>query len=337
MQLVPNFPKEWFVAWPNIKFYVGALQKPLLDILDMEKFKQLPGQIILDKIPDTKHITFIRHLESTYNEYKESVKKNSDYIEFMSTQDIPKKKLLAESLLNDFLKQVGIDYETWLSEAWKKEWEEISKLYAEFIKNNPELFPDVIYISPYVRTKLTAHYFLKNIAWLDIDFEKLIDETKLEDLIVWSFQGKEVAIKIDERIRERDHGSNIAPNFIRNFRSGTEWFHDKLSQEQKEKIYYYTSPTWGESQVQTNARSKEFLLRNYKEDKPKNTQIFSHHLTELWALLSVFGGSFQTFYKLNNLWIPENGSMTILSQIPKTNIGQENKFRVSAYNLSLKK
>lgn len=337
MQLVPNLPKQWFVAGPNIKFYVGSLQKSLLDILDMEKFSKIPGQIIIDKVNDTKHITFIRHLESKYNQYKELIKSNLDYQEFMTTENISRKKELAYLLLEDFFASVGIDYETWLSEKWHQQGEQLSQLYAQLIKQDPNIFPDLIYISPYIRTRMTAHYFLKNISWLDIDFEKLINEDQLEDLIVWSFQWKDIIIKIDERIRERDHGSNIAPSFIRNFWDEEKAFHDMLTREQKEKIYYYTSPAWGESQVQTNARAKEFLLRNYEHNKPKNIQVYSHHLTEIWALLSIFGWSFQTFYKLNELRKPGNGSLSVISQIPKTNVWQENKFRVSAYNLSLEK
>lgn len=95
-----------------MKFYVGSLQKPLLDILDMEKFQNVPGQIIHDNVTDTKHITFIRHLESKYNEYKVLIKSNPDYQEFMHTKNISRKKTLAPILLKDFFATVGIDYET---------------------------------------------------------------------------------------------------------------------------------------------------------------------------------------------------------------------------------
>lgn len=145
-----------------------------------------------------------------------------------------------------------------------------------------------------------------------------------------------MAIKIDERIRERDHGSNIAPSFIRDFWDDQRGIYDTLSRVQREKMYYYTSPAGGESQVQTNARAKEFLLRNFEKEKYANILVVSHHLTILGALLSIFGGSFETFYKLNELRKPANGSFTFLSQIPKTEVGDENKFRVAGYNFSLR-
>ncbi len=346
MRLVPNLPKEWFPNLDNIKLYVGSLQKPLHNILDMEKFKQLPANIIDTKTPNTRYITFVRHLESKYNEYKVLIKSNPDYQEFMNInvnidenndikEKLARKNELAHVLLKDFFQEVGIDYETWLSRAGHEQWEQLSHVYAQLIKENPSLFPDLIYISPYIRTRQTAHYFLKGIKWLDIDFEKLINEDKLKDLIVWSFHGKDIAIKIDERIRERDHGSNIAPSFIRDFWDGEKWFHHLLTRKQREKIYYYTSPAGWESQVYTNARAKDFLSKIYEKVKYKNILCFSHHLEILWWVQSISGWSFETFYALNEMRKPANGSLTVFSQIPKTQKWDENKFRIAGYNLSL--
>ena len=89
----------------------------------MKKFQQLPANIINSKIPNTRHITFVRHLESKYNEYKELIKTNPDYQEFMRIHEnvgtahdiklkMERKKALAGILLEDFFKEVGIDYET---------------------------------------------------------------------------------------------------------------------------------------------------------------------------------------------------------------------------------
>ncbi|MEI8252405.1 MAG: hypothetical protein WCG25_01310 [bacterium] len=75
----------------------------------------MPVNIINEEIPDTRNITFVRHLESKYNEYKELIKSNPDYQEFMTTDNIARKKELVQVLLKDFFEQVGIDYETQLS------------------------------------------------------------------------------------------------------------------------------------------------------------------------------------------------------------------------------
>jgi hypothetical protein len=55
----------------------------------------------------------------------------------------------------------------------------------------------------------------------------------------------------------------------------------------------------------------------------------------LGGVQSISGWSFETFYKLNELRRPANGSLTVFSQIPKTQKWDENKFRIAGYNLSL--
>lgn len=318
-----------------MKFYHGALQQPLYDILDANGIEHFPIKILQQEFPETKTITFVRHLESKYNEYKELIKNNPIYQQFIEEKNIEKKSELAEQLATNFFQNVGIDYETELSTLGHQQGEKIWKIYAKLIAQHPELFPDIIYVSPYLRTRLTTHYFLKDIQGLDIDFEKLTNEDKLEDLIIWTFQGKEFAIKIDERIRERDHGSNVVPSFIREFKQEKNWYRSLLNKQQNEQVHYFTAPEWGESQVQTNARAKLFWKDIFAKEEYKNILVFSHHLTIIGTLLSIFGGSFQTFYKLNELRKPANGSLTILSQIPKTEKGSENKFRIAGYNLSL--
>jgi broad specificity phosphatase PhoE len=253
----------------------------------------------------------------------------------MQESDLQKKEQLAELLASDFFNTVWIDYETGLSETGHQQGEKIGKIYAQLINQYPTFFPDIIYISPYLRTRLTAYYFLKNIQGLTVEFEKLINEDKLEDLIIGNFNGKDFSIKIDERIRERDHWSNIAPSFLREFKQEKDWYRKLLSEQQNEQVHYFTAPEWGESQVQTNARAKLFWKDIFAKEEYKNILVFSHHLTIIGVLLSIFGGSFQTFYKLNELRRPENGSLTLLSQIPKTEQGSEHKFRISWYNLSL--
>jgi len=335
MRLVQNLPKTEINTWEHMKLYLGALQKPLKEILDQNNIETYFNKLIQKEFPETRTITFIRHLESKYNEYKELIKKNPKYKQFNSEKDKKAKEELAQFLMKDFFEKVGIDYETDLSAQGHIQGEQLSKVYSKLIKQHPEIFPDIIYISPYLRTRLTANYLLKNIEGLDIDLNKLTDEDKLEDLIIGSFNNKAVTIKIDERIRERDHWSNISPSFLREYYGDKNGYRSLLTEKQNEKVHYYTAPEGGESQVQTNARAKTFLDTIYKKEEYQNIMVISHHLTIIWALLSIFWGSFQSFYTLNELRKPQNGSFTTITQIPETEAGQENKFRVSGYNLSL--
>jgi broad specificity phosphatase PhoE len=169
------------------------------------------------EFPETRNIIFVRHLESKYNEYKQLIKQDSIYIEFIQEQNREKKEQLAQKLLSNFFETVGIDYETDLSSVGHKQGEKIGKLYAKLIQQHPELFPDIIYVSPYLRTRLTANYLLKNIEGLKMNLDQLTKEEQLQDLIIGKFYEKEFVLKIDERIRERDHGLNVSPSFLREF------------------------------------------------------------------------------------------------------------------------
>jgi hypothetical protein len=78
----------------------------------MEKFQQLPVHIVDNKIPETHRITFVRHLKSNYNEYKETIPHDPLYQDFMTTKNIKRKDELVEILMKDFFSKVGIDYKT---------------------------------------------------------------------------------------------------------------------------------------------------------------------------------------------------------------------------------
>ena len=72
------------------------------------------------------------------------------------------------------------------------------------------------------------------------------------------------------------------------------------------------------------------------KDKHSQVLVVSHHLAIIAAVQSVFGGTFNTFFQLDKYWKPHNGSLTVLSQIPKTQSGQKNRIRVAGYNMMLK-
>jgi len=71
---------------------------------------------IWDTIPNAKTAIFVRHLESMYNQYKVLIRKTPEYKEFKSTTDLEKKAELAELLRSDFIKRVGSDYMTDISD-----------------------------------------------------------------------------------------------------------------------------------------------------------------------------------------------------------------------------
>jgi len=336
VKLNPIIPSEKFEAGPNMKLYPGAMSTALLNALDKESFKGIDISKIWDSFPECRNITFIRHLESIYNDYKKIVKEDPKYIEFNTTEDPARKDELARELLHHYRKNIGVDFGTGISEEGKKQWEIYGKLYAELINANPEIFPTLIIISPYFRTRMTAHYFLKYIKWLEVDIDKLIDPENKQDLIVGSFQWKNVTIRLSNRVRERDHGSAVAPSFLREYIESIDPFSPSavLSEDEENIQYYFNAPIWGESQVQVEDRIK-VELNSIMTEKHDNILVVSHHIAILAVLNNIFAGSMNTYYNIDRNRRPDNGSLTVVSEIPLTQTGQKDRLRVSAYNLKL--
>jgi len=120
IQLIPQLPDKSFEAGENMKLYPGALSKEIFDVLDKEEFKKVPIEQVWDTFPDVRNITFVRHLESKYNEYKELVRKTDDYKQFMRMENSdPKKMEVAMCLMKEYKNIIGTDYQTPLSEKGK--------------------------------------------------------------------------------------------------------------------------------------------------------------------------------------------------------------------------
>ncbi len=336
VKLISSLPRQWFENWPNMKLYPWAMHPALLDTLDKEIFQQIPLKTVWDTFPDCKNITFIRHLESKYNEYKNVVKNEDIYKQFMIETDQKKKYELSLELLKHYRDNVGTDPQTNISEHGKQQGEILWKLYAKLIKQHPEIFPSLIVVSPYLRTRLTANYFLKHIEWLDLDINKIITKENKQDMFLWSFQGKDVILKLSDEIRERDHGKDVAPQYLTEYYALQNPLHTlgSISEDEEDELYYYTAPNGGESQVQVNQRIKQ-VLYSLMSEKYNNILVVSHHLAVLAAMNNIFAGTINTFQNFDNNWKPANGSMTVFSQLPETESGQKDKLRVSAYNTIL--
>ena len=128
-------------------------------------------------------MTLIRHLESVYNEYKVWLKDTQLHKDFVNlTDDDPSKYPLALELLKHYRKYVGPDFYTEVSQKGKEQGKLYGKLYADLIAAYPHIFPSLIVSSPYFRTRLTTHYFLKYIKGLDLDIDALL--TTKKDMIL---------------------------------------------------------------------------------------------------------------------------------------------------------
>lgn len=337
VKLVPIVPWKNFESWDNMKLYPWWLNQVLYDLLDKPKFESIPLNQIWNWFPECKNIMFIRHLESIYNEYKKKIRKDPRYLEFKITNDPTRKQILAIQLLEEYRTQIWIDFSTWISQEWHLQWEKYWKLYAQIIRQNPEIFPEMIIVSPYLRTRITAHYFLRYIEWLDLDIERLIDPKNRKDLLIWTFNWKQVSIKFNNRFRERDHGSDVAPSFLRDYIQSLSPFNppkDVIWEDWSDIMYYFNAPPWWESMVSVEDRIKIWLDKLMGEEV-KNIMVVSHHIAILAVLNNIFWWSLNTYFNLDDNWKPQNWSISLVSQIPKTKNWQLDKLRVSAYNCLL--
>lgn len=323
--------------WPNFKLYTWALWKDLLSIVDQHALSKFPITQVSDHSDPLQQIVLVRHLESNYNAYKRDIFSSQLYDAFVNEPDLVKKKPLAIQLLEDFRKNVWLDYSTNVSPKGHLEWEKLGANYASLIKQFPDHFPTRIIVSPYLRTRTTAHYFLKHIEWLDMPVDMLIEPKNVHDMLVGSFKGKDIVLQFSDDVRERDHGSDIAPSYLRRYMDSLSLFPGfaGLPDEDNDQLYYYTSDGGGESQTQVNARGSRHFDSLTSDTQHKQNLVFTHHLFVLWCINTIVKWTYRTFFNVDHHRRPLNGSMTIFSKIYKTHMGQQDKLRVAWYNLIL--
>lgn len=335
MRLQPVQPQAEFYQTesPHIKLYTGALPQAIKDILDRDMMNEIKLTQVTDTIQPSKIFYLFRHFESNYNTYKKRIQENPLYKDFLQTNNEQEQIWLAKTLLQEFLADVKIDYHTPLSPGWIEQAEYYGKLYGELFSWSPELFPDKIMISPYTRTKHTAHALLKNLEWLDMDIDFLLKNDDFSDMKVGTLQWKPLVITLNDEIRERDFGNMFGPWYIRDLMKN-DTLESPITHIEKEKSHYYTSTHGGESQFAVNERAKNFLHSITDNDRYKTRMLFTHHLFILWAIKNIFGGSFNTFYNLDMHRKPKNGWMTTLVEIPQSEdgISTSAKLRVAWYN-----
>jgi len=338
MNIIQNQPKEGFPSSPNMKLYTWALSEWLKEILDLWWISQLPVNVVQDSHESSQQIIFVRHLESAYNDYKNWIESLPIYKEFLLEEDKDKKIKLAEQMIEQFQEKVWWDYRTHLSQNWHQQWEELSSYFAEYYHNNPWEFPRYIMVSPYLRTRLTSWYILKQIQWLDLNIDLLTkDYETLPDMICGSFWGEDVVLKFDDRIRERDFGTFNAPSFLRKFYNDLSNPSSSQNTNRTQRLWqdYFTNASfWWESQQNVNVRVKQFL-ESCSKKSIKQILVVSHHLAIIAAVQSVFSGSIYMYQALDTYRKPKNWSLTVFEQIKKTQKWRTDRIRVWSYNLQL--
>jgi broad specificity phosphatase PhoE len=249
-------------------------------------------------------ITLIRHGQSTYNELRQ--RKLSDplyqkFIEEYGRGDSANLVALAQKLRIKFALNVS-DYDTPLSEIGH--WQ--ARQTGLLLSKNGAAVPDVILVSPYVRTRET-----------------------LEELM-WAWPALvQSKIDYDDRIREQEHGESLLYNDWRIFHA--------LNPKQREfrelmGPYWYQYPQ-GESVSMVRDRIRSITDTLIREYAGMHVMMVTHHLTILSIRANFERLSPEEFVRLDKEEKPVNCGVTFYWGDPS--IGSDGRLVLEYYNRKL--
>ncbi len=254
------------------------------------------------KWPET--LTLIRHDTSAYNALKHQKEQSSLYRNFKSSYEndphSPETRDLALEVVDSFSLEVG-DHDTPLAEGagWQ------TKMVGEKLRHIIAV-PDVIFVSPYLRTQLTLGKLIE--GWPELADVEVIEE---------------------ERIREQDHGLTLIYNDWRVFNA--------LHPEQKtlrdiQGQYWYRFPQ-GENVPDVRERLRSWLGTLTRDYSNQNVLAVTHHLTILSLRANLERLDSNEFLRLDQEEKPINSGVTIYRG--KKELGNDGKLVLEAYNVNL--
>lgn len=259
-----------------------------------------------------KSLVFIRHGESDYNALKKKKKSIPEYDEFclIFDKDFNKAEdenwpseqleLLARKIWSKTRLLVG-DYNTPLTELGHKKAYQTGIALSKIIE-----IPDIIYTSPYLRTKQTLDEIQK--AWPELKKIKVIPE---------------------ERIREQEHGLATVYNDWRIYYTlnPIQGLLFKLGMDYE---YRYLN---GESKLDVRNRVRSFIATLTRENAEQNIFMISHHLTLLSLRANLERWEREQFMEVDKKEKPINCGVTIYQGEPKQ--GKDGKLILKTYNQKL--
>lgn len=249
-------------------------------------------------------ITLVRHGQSTYNALRAKKLEDTGYQEFckeFERGNSERLKLMAKAIQLKFALNVS-DCDTPLSGQGILQAETTGKKLSEI--GIP--VPDVIFTSPYLRTKQT-----------------------LEAMIKGGFNGLGAKHVVEDRIREQEHGLSLLYNDWRIFHA--------LHPEQREfeKLmgpYWYQYPQ-GESVSMVRSRVRSFTDTLIREYASKHVVLVTHHLTILSIRANYERLSPEEFIRLDREQKPVNCGITVYRGNPHR--GTRGKLELEYYNKKL--
>ncbi len=246
-------------------------------------------------------VVLVRHGQSEFNVLRVIKERDPLYRKFKQAYEedftSDKARNLAEMVLEKYRLDLG-DYQTRLTSIGIDQ----AKITGAGLSLDIEP-PDVIYVSPYFRTRQTLDAMTN--AWPELSSAKTTT---------------------DDRIREQEHGIQILYNDWRVFHV----FHP----EQKRMrdlfgAYWYQYPQ-GESMAQVRDRIRSFLTTLVREHAGQKVLLVTHHVTILCFLASMERLTPEKVTDMDKDLKPVNCGVTFYIGNPDK--GQDGRLELTEYN-----
>lgn len=264
-------------------------------------------------------LTFIRHAESEYNAMKSKKEtipewkdfttlfkegynaKNFDDLVFEGHWPSPELRELSRSIHAQLRAMFGdhSDVETPLTPNGKEQ----ARKTGAALRESGRKAPDIVYISPYLRTQQTFEEMAS--AWPEL---------------------KDVPHPEEERIREQEHGLQTVYNDWRIFLVNHP---DAAVLRKKEGQYSFRYPH-GESVCNVRERARDFISMLIREHAETDVLAITHHLTILSTRANLERWSRQQFEYADEHEKPKNCGVTVYEGDPTQ--GKNGRLILKEYN-----
>ena len=245
-------------------------------------------------------LTLIRHDTSEYNALKDRRKNDPLYLEFLEARrkdpSNDKTKLLAIMVQEKFALKKG-DYKTPLADKTGRQ------AYETGVALSTGTLPDVIFVSPYQRTRDTLKHLTR--GWPALKGVKIYEE---------------------ERIREQEHGLALLYSDWKVFEA---IYPDQKRLRKMEGSYWYRYPQ-GENVPDVRERNRSWLTTLTRDFAGKHILVINHHLSILATIANLGRFGANDFISLDEKEKPINCGVTVYRGMPDQ--GKDGRLVLESYN-----
>ncbi|HVO86449.1 MAG TPA: histidine phosphatase family protein [Candidatus Binatia bacterium] len=261
------------------------------------------------KWPNT--LVAIRHGQSAYNVQKIKQEADPTYVEFMQAYDRfeedPEKNRDEALAIAKLLHAEGNyrfssgDHDTPITAEGERQAEVTGRELANILP-----LPDVIMVSPYLRTRQTLGHMA--MGWPELSGVETIEE---------------------ERLREQEHGLRAVYGDWRIFNV---MFPDQFELRRMQGPYWYRH-LQGENVPDVRERTRSLIGTVIREYSEQDVWWITHHLTKLSLRANFERFGAEEFLRLDEEEKPVNCGVTIYRGMPE--LGKDGKLELDAYNQQL--